>query len=389
MSKKYMNIFDTCPNFMYHKSLMRRYLEKPVLQDLKSKMVFISGPRQVGKTTVCRHVAPQKHRYMNWDVLTDREFILREKFPCEKFIIYDEIHKFHNWRNYIKGFYDKSRKKKKILVTGSARLDYYRHSGDSLIGRYHHYRLHPLTVRELNIKTQKGIQDLLTLGGFPEPFLSGSKTKSLRWIRENRSRVVYEDISVLEFSKNLSQMEALILRLPDLTGSPLSINSLREDLNTAHKTVSKWLNIFERMHLIFTIPPYTSNRLRSLKKEQKHYHYNWAEVSDLSARFENLVAGHLLKWVHFQQDHKGENIELNYFRDTDKREVDFIVVKNKKPMWAVEVKIQSKQISSSLKFFKKKFPKTKCIQVHLKGSEEYSQNGIQCLGWFSFLNQLI
>ena len=369
---------------------MNRYLKKPVLEDLKNKMVFIGGPRQVGKTTLSLDLAPKKHRYLNWDTLEDREFILRQYFPTEKFIIFDEIHKFKLWRGYVKGLYDKHKYKKKILVTGSARLDYYRHSGDSLQGRYHYYRLHPFTVKELDIQTTEDIKSLLNLGGFPEPFLSGSKRQALRWQREYRSRVIHEDISSLELSQNLSQMELLLIRLPELVGSPLSVNALREDLDLSYKTVAKYLDIFERMYLIYRLPPFHSHKLRAVKKEKKHYHYNWADVQDKGARFENLIAGHLLKWIHFQQDYEGKNIELCYFRDTDKREVDFIITNNKKPIQAIECKLKSKNTSSNLKYFKAKFPNTECIQVHLENTREYeSKEGIKSLTWKTFLKDFI
>lgn len=369
---------------------MDRYLKKPVLEDLKNKMVFIGGPRQVGKTTLSLDLAPKKHRYLNWDILKDREFILRQNFPIEKFIIFDEIHKFKQWRNYIKGFYDKHKSEKKILLTGSARLDYYRHSGDSLQGRYHYYRFHPLTVKELGLQTAKDIKNLFTLGGFPEPFLSGSKRQALRWQREYRSRVINEDISSLELSQNLSQMELLLLNLPEFVGSPLSINSLREDLNLAHKTVAKYLDIFERMYLIYRLTPFSSSSLRAVKKEKKHYHYNWAEVQDKGARFENLIAGHLLKWIHFQQDYEGRDMGLFYFRDTDKREVDFIITDHKKPIQAIECKLKAKNISPHLIYFKAKFPNVECIQVHLENQREYeSKEGIKSLTWNTFLKELI
>ena len=344
----------------------------------------------MGKTTLALDLAPKGHRYLNWDILADREFILKQHFPRERFIIFDEVHKFHQWRNYIKGLYDKHKSQKKILVTGSARLDYYRHSGDSLQGRYHYYRLHPLTVGELGLQTDKDMQNLLLLGGFPGPFLSGSQRQALRWRREYRSRVIEQDIASLELSQNLSQMQALLLRLPELVGSPLSINALRQDLGLAHKTVAKYLDIFERMYLIYRLSPFASNKLRAIKKDQKHYHYNWAEVEDKGARFENLVAGHLLKWIHFQQDYEGKDIELCYFRDTDKREVDFIVTENKKPIKAIECKVKAKDTSPHLKYFKAKFPQVECIQVHLKSSKEYaSKEGIQALSWQTFLQDLV
>ena len=368
---------------------MDRYLQKAIAQDLEKKAVFISGPRQVGKTTLATNLAPPQHRYLNWDVGEDREFILQEHIPVEKFVIFDEIHKFKNWRNYIKGICDRHRREKKLLVTGSARLDYYRHSGDSLQGRYHHYRLHPLSVKELGIETQSDMKDLLALGGFPEPFLSSSKREALRWQREYRGRVIHEEIPSLELSQNLSQMELLLLRLPHLVGFPLSINSLREDIQSAHKTVAKYLEIFERMYFIYRLPPFNHNALRAVKKEQKHYHYNWAEVPEEGPRFENLVAGHLLKWVHFQQDYEGKNIELAYFRDTDKREVDFIVVEDGRPLKAIECKLKAKDVSSHLKYFKKKFPEVECFQIHRDPFREYlSPQGIHVLNWKSFLMDL-
>ena len=369
--------------------VMDRYLQEFIVQDLEKKGVFISGPRQVGKTTLSRRLAPSRHRYLNWDISEDREFILREQFPVEKFVIFDEIHKFKNWRNYIKGILDKHKGEKKILVTGSARLDYYRHSGDSLQGRYHHYRLHPFSVKELGVQNQSEMKELLVLGGFPDPFLSSSRREALRWQREYRKRVIDEEIASLELSQNLSQMEQLLLRLPSLVGSPLSINALREDIQLDHKTVAKYLDIFERMYLIYRLPPFHHNSLRAVKKEQKHYHYNWAEVSDEGARFENLVAGHLLKWVHFQQDWEGRNVKLVYFRDTDRREVDFVIVEDGRPVKAVECKLRGREISSHLIYFKKKFPDAECIQVHLNSFQEYlSRKGVEVLSWKSFLSEL-
>ena len=361
---------------------MRRYLESYVIEDLNRKMVFVGGPRQVGKTTLSLNIAPDGHRYLNWDDLEDREFVLREKFPVESFVIFDEIHKFGNWRNYIKGFYDKNFNEKKLLVTGSARLDYYRHSGDSLQGRYHYYRLHPLTVDELDVRSQTDFECLLTLGGFPEPFLSGSQKQARRWMREFRSRVVNEDIRDLELTQKLSSMELLLLRLPQLVGSPLSINALREDLNCAHKTVASWLEILERMYLIYRLSPLGSPKIRAVRKEQKHYHYNWAEVEDQGARFENLIASHILKWVHFIQDWEGRDVDMVYFRDIDGREVDFIITENKQPICAIECKLRFRGVSKNLKYFKSKFPECDAVQVHQFDPQEFTtKDGIHVIGW--------
>ena len=361
---------------------MQRYLESHVVEDLNRKMVFIGGPRQVGKTTLSLNLAPAGHRYLNWDDLEDREFILREKFPVEPFVFFDEVHKYENWRNYVKGFYDKHFEDKQILVAGSARLDYYRHSGDSLQGRYHYYRLHPLTVDELGIHTQTDFDSLLTLGGFPEPFFNGSQRQAKRWTREFRSRIIREDIRDLELTQKLSSMELLLLRLPQLVGSPLSVNALREDLNCAHKTVSNWLDIFERMYMIYRISPLGSPKIRAVKKEQKHYHFNWAEVDDEGPRFENLVANHILKWVHFLQDWEGRDVDLVYFRDIDGREVDLVITENKVPVFAIECKVRCTGISRNLKYFKSKFPQCDAIQVHQHDFPEFiSKQGIHAVTW--------
>ncbi len=361
---------------------MQRYLEPYVIEDLNRKMVFVGGPRQVGKTTLSLNVAPDGYRYLNWDDLEDREFILREKYPFESFVIFDEIHKFSNWRNYIKGFYDKNFNEKKILVTGSARLDYYRHSGDSLQGRYHYFRLHPLTVDELDIQSQGDFESLMTLGGFPEPFLNGSQRQARRWKREYQSRIVNEDIRDLELTQKLSSMELLLLRLPELVGSPLSVNALREDLNCAHKTVSNWLDIFERLYLIYRLSPLGSPKIKAVKKEQKHYHYNWADVEDEGARFENLVASHILKWVHFLQDWQGRDVDLVYFRDIDGREVDLVITENKQPICAIECKLRFRGISKNLKYFKSKFPECDAVQVHNFDLQEFiSKDGIRVIKW--------
>ena len=353
-----------------------------MLKDLNRKMVFIGGPRQVGKTTLSLNIAPDEYKYLNWDDLEDRDIILRERFPVESFVIFDEIHKFGNWRNYIKGFYDKTNKEKKILVTGSARLDYYRHSGDSLQGRYHYYRLHPLTVDELDIRSQADFESLLTLGGFPEPFLSGSQREARRWTLEFRNTIVNEDIRDLELTQKLTSMELLLLRLPQLVGSPLSVNALREALNCAHKTVSIWLDIFERMYMIYRLSPLGAPTIRAVKKEQKHYHFNWAEIDDEGARFENLIANHILKWVHFLQDWEGRDIDLVYFRDIDGREVDLIVTENNQPVCAIECKLRFRGISKNLKYFKSKFPECNAFQVHQFDFDEFiSKEGIHVVKW--------
>ncbi len=350
----------------------KRYLTPQITKDLQKKMVFLGGPRQVGKTTLAKTFLKTDRGYLNWDNAQSRENILKNILPKSSLWIFDEIHKYKGWRNTIKGLFDQYGRSQKIMVTGSAKLDFYRHGGDSLQGRYHYLRLHPLSVAELKISKKNDFLDLLTLSGFPEPFLGGSKVDSKRWSLEYRERLIREDIVSLEKVHDLGHLELLMLRLPDLVSSPLSLNALREDLQVSHKAVANWLNIFERLYAIFRISPFGAPKIRAVKKEQKHYHYDWSLVKKESARFENLVASHLLKWVHFQKDALGEEYELRYFRDIDGREVDFIVTDNKNtPLWAIECKWDDDEISKSLKYFSQKFPDCKCWQISAVGKKDY------------------
>ncbi len=213
--------------------------------------------------------------------------------------------------------------------------------------------------------------DLLKLGGFPEPFLNASEVESKRWTREYRTRLIREDLAGVEQVRDLGQLELLMLRLPELVGAPLSINALREDLEVSHKTVAKWLDIFERLYAVFRISPFGSPKIRAVKKEQKHYHFDWTLVKDMPKRFENLVACHLLKWVHYEQDTKGRDLELRYFRDVDLREVDFVILEDKKPIQFVECKWSDDPLGKGLRYLKARFPKCDAWQISCKGKKDY------------------
>lgn len=348
-----------------------RYLLPQLKRDLARKMVFVAGPRQVGKTTLARSLAGAAAGYLNWDVPADRARILAGELPGGKLWVFDEIHKYRRWRNYLKGVYDARRAGQRILVTGSARLDLYRHGGDSLQGRYHMLRLHPLSVAELGIETAAGLQALLKLGGFPEPFFGGSETEARRWSRDYRSRLVREEVASLERVQDLGQLELLMQRLPHLVGSPLSANALREDLQVSHKAVVSWLGVLERLYAVFLLPPFGAPRIRAVKKEQKHYQMDWSLVADEGARFENLVACHLLKWVHYRQDTEGQDIELRYFRDTDGREVDFVVVEAGKPALLVECKHSDTEVDRGIRYLRAKFPGADAWQISATGRKDY------------------
>ncbi|HEX6902468.1 MAG TPA: ATP-binding protein [Thermoanaerobaculia bacterium] len=370
--------------------LARRYLRPQIESDLQKKMVFVAGPRQVGKTTLARSLEGADRGYLNWDIPEHRERILKRELPPSPLWAFDEIHKYRLWRNYLKGLYDGRAPGQKILVTGSARLDYYRYSGDSLQGRYHLLHLHPLSVAELGLSTEDELRQLLTLGGFPEPFFSGSEVEARRWSREHRNLLVREELVSLERVQDLGNLEMLMLRLPELVGSPLSVNALREDLQVSHKTVSNWLKILERLFAIFRLSPFGSPAIRAVKKEQKHYHFDWTLVPDLPARFENLVASHLLKWVQYQQDTQGLDWELRYFRDVDGREVDFVISERRKPLFLVECKWADTELDRSLRYLKTRFPEAEAWQISATGRKDYvSPEGIRAAPASVLLSTLV
>jgi uncharacterized protein len=369
---------------------IRRYLLPQVRRDLARKMVFVAGPRQVGKTTLARSLDRGSVGYLNWDIAEHREKILKGELPPAKLWVFDEIHKYRRWRNYLKGLYDGRVRGQRILVTGSAKLDLYRFGGDSLQGRYHLLRLHPLSVAELGVKDPSSWTQLLTLGGFPEPFLSGSETESRRWSREYRTRLIREDVASLERIQDLGQLELLMLRLPDLVGSPLSINALRENLQVSHKSVSSWLGALERLYAIFRLSPFGAPRIRAVKKEQKHYQFDWSLVPGDAARFENLVACHLLKWVHYEQDTSGRDVDLRYFRDIDRREVDFVVTDRGRPIRLVECKWSDTEADRGLRYLCAKFPGVDAWQISATGRKDYrTPDGIRVAPATELLASLI
>lgn len=367
----------------------KRYLSSQIEKDLSRKMVFVAGPRQVGKTTLAKQFLTHANSgYLNWDIPAQRTLILKHELPDCPLWIFDEIHKYRDWRNYLKGVYDQYGASQKILVTGSAQLDCYRRGGDSLQGRYHALRLHPLSVAELGVTDQAGLLQLFTLGGFPEPFFMGEALEAKRWSNEYRHRLIEEDLVKLEQIRDLGTLELLMMRLPHLVGSPLSINALREDLQVSHGTVSNWLDVFTRLYAIFRISPFGAPKLRAVKKEQKHYHFDWTLLENAGARFENMVAMHLLKWVHFEEDTKARELDLRYFRDIDGREVDFIVTEKDIPILAIECKWSDGEIGKGLKYFKNHFPNCEAWQISMEGKKDYlSQTGIHVCPALKFLSR--
>jgi uncharacterized protein len=369
---------------------LRRYLQSQVESDLGRKMVFVGGPRQVGKTWLGKAVIGDTRAYLNYDVAPHRAAILKRELPPTDAWLFDEIHKYRGWRNYLKGLYDQFGPKQRILVTGSARLDLYRFGGDSLQGRYFYLRLHPLSFAELGGTSASDLSDLLALSGFPEPFFGASESEARRWSLVYRERLVREEVTALETVSDLGKLELLMLALPERVGSPLSINSLREDLQVGHATLSRWLDILERVYAIFRVAPFGAPRLRAVKKERKHYHFDWTAVPEPAARFENLVAAHLLKWAEYQVDAHGRQVELRYFRDIDGREVDFVLADKGKPIGFVECKLSDAPVSSGLKYLVARFPDVPAWQVSPAGVRDYvSAEGIRVCSAHVLLQQLI
>lgn len=370
-------------------STLLRYLNECVAADLTKKMVFLGGPRQVGKTTFAQGFIPNYSdghpAYLNWDALEDQRRIRAGQWPhSAPLIVLDEIHKFARWRQLMKGYYDKLKHVHRFLITGSARLDYYRKSGDSLLGRYYYYRLHPFSLPELQFKDLDG---LLRFGGFPEPYLSQNETELRRWHKQRVERILYMDIRDLEQVKEISLLQLLAEMLPERVGAPLSRKNLAQDLAVDFKTVERWLSILEHVYYCFRIPPYGPPRVRAVKKEQKVYLWDWSEIEEEGFRWENLVASHLLKYCHYREDVEGRKMELRFLRDTDGREIDFVVLEGKKPLFAVECKSGERAVSPHLRYFHQRTTIPRFYQVH-RGSRAYAvSDAIRVLPFADFCRE--
>jgi uncharacterized protein len=394
--------------------MIKRYIERHILDDLKDKMVFVSGPRQVGKTTLAKDIGKtffsEKYEYLNWDNRADKKTILSGAYPVDKkLFIFDEIHKYKNWKNYLKGEYDKYKEKFHILVTGSARLDIYRKGGDSLLGRYRSYRLHPLSLGELSKgggggkhvpftelgfhkhdgNQEKTLERLLKFGGFPEVYIKQDDKELRRWHNERIDRLIKQDIRDVENIRDISAMDVLAEILPGKAGSLFSLNSLREDLNVTHKTIASWVDIFEKFYYHFRIYPFQSTLIKSLRKEPKLYLWDWSEIKDDGARFENIVASHLLKFCHFLLDVEGYKAKLCFLRDKEQRETDFLVSVGGRPWFSVEVKTSPKDISPSLAYFSKKLRIPFNYQVVRQEGVDFIKDNIRVISASKFFTSLV
>ena len=389
----------------------RRYLEQPIGEDLAAKMVFLAGPRQVGKTTLARRLlgAWGPGTYLAWDNREDRAVIRAAQWPPGKaLVVLDELHKWRGWKRWLKGEFDRHRDRLRFLVTGSARLDLYRRGADSLQGRYHHYRLHPFSLAEaagrldapllgpgdeLTPQALPGAEEALAalarFGGFPEPFLAGSDRTLRRWQKERLERFFREDVRDLEAVRDLGAVQLVADMLPERVGSPLSLNALREDLEVSHRAVTHWVDVLERLYHVFRVPPFASPRVRALRKMPKAYLWDSSLVAAPAARFENLVALHLLKFCHLLEDRDGHPVALTYLRDRTGREVDFLVTHKGRPWLAVEVKLAATRVDPALVYFRDRLEIPWAYQVTLEGRRDFVENGVRVLPAASFLSALV
>jgi uncharacterized protein len=385
---------------------MKRYLEPHITDDLPKKMVFIGGPRQVGKTTLAKNLAEPypSFSYLNWDNRDHKRNILDSVFTGgSKLVIFDEIHKYRDWKNHLKGVFDTRRQEFSILVTGSARLDLYQKGGDSLLGRYFNYRLHPLSIAELigtqydrslglvfSQKVQLSLwQDLIIFGGFPEIFLSKNLRDLKRWRHDREKRLIQEDIRDVSNIRDISTLEILTTLLPQRVGSLFSMNSMTNDLNVTHKTIAHWMDTLEQMYFCYRIYPFQHTQLKSLRKEPKIFLWDYTGIDNLGAKYENIVANHLLKYVHYLTDVYGLTADLYFLRDKDQREVDFCVVVEGEIEFIIEVKAKKSPISTHLKYFKEKLQTNRAFQLVFEDGIDEDHNGIRQMSAVTFLSALV
>jgi len=359
-----------------------------------AKMAFLSGPRQVGKTTLAQEFRKtfSQSLYFNWDIITDQKRLLKNPYFFEEenrdpgkpfLVVFDEIHKYARWKNYLKGAYDGYHKEFRFLVTGSGRLDLFKKGGDSLLGRYLGAPLFPLSVGELSGRLPAWAQfkaslqelpaatpgateaygNLFRFSGFPEPFIKADTAFYNAWFQERKSLLVREDIRDAANIREISLMETLSHLVPDKVGAPLSINSLKEDVGVAFETVRDWLLILEQFFYMVRIPPYSASLARALRKETKAYLYDWVEVPQESFRFENLVALHLHKAVQTWRAMGEGDIDLHYVRDKEKREVDFLLTEKRQPVCLIECKFADADFAPALTHYQERLKVPVAVQL--------------------------
>lgn len=352
------------------------------------QMAFVSGPRQVGKTTLCRQLGDA---YLDWDNEDHREIILRgpgavaehcglaELADKPPVIVLDELHKYKRWKQFLKGFFDTYEGVARIVVTGSSRLDVYRRGGDSLMGRYFRYRMHPLSVAELSrtdvpetpVGAPADIAEeewdaLWQHGGHPEPFVRRNDRFTLRWRELRRQQLLREDVRDLTRVQELDQLAVLARLLAAQSGGQLIYSSQAKQVRVSENTVRSWVGTLCSLHYGFLVRPWFRSVAKALRKEPKWFLRDWGGIDDPGQRAETLCACHLLKAVDGWTDLGLGVFELRYIRDTQKREVDFVVIRDGNPWFLVEVKLADTALSPSLGRFQEQTGCEHAFQVVLE-----------------------
>ena len=370
---------------------MKRAQQDIIVKDLARKMVFITGPRQVGKTSLALAISDgfEKSLYLNYDNFSHRDIIRKADWmPDTRLLILDELHKMEGWKNYLKGIYDTRPPYQQILVTGSARLDAFRQSGDSLAGRFFRHRLNPLSMSEIPDSTDKDLALLLERGGFPEPFLFESVDDANRWRLQYVDGLIRTDILDFERIHDFRAIQLVFELLRRRVGSPVSYSSLARDAGCSPNTIKRYVGILESLFIIFRITPFHRNIGRSLLKEPKIYFYDTGLVlGDEGVQLENFVAISLLKHSNWVEDSKGKKCSLQTLRTKEKKEVDFVLVEDGKPELIVEVKLSDSTISPALHYFNKKYGMS-AVQLVKNTNIERMVEGVALRRAAGFLKEL-
>lgn len=375
---------------------MKRYLDDIVATDLQRKMVLVTGPRQVGKTTLCRHLMAriQPAQYLNWDVASDRAVLLRQSWsPRAGLLAMDEIHKMPDWKNWLKGVVDGRPARQALLVTGSARMETWSQSGDSLAGRYLAFRLHPISVREWCVQQgatpAESLDRLMTRGGFPEPCLAETDAVADRWRRQYFTDLIRED--VVEFTRlhEINTMRLFVELLRERVGSPVSLASIARDLAISPTTLKRYLDILQALYIVFTVQPWHQNVARAILQTPKVYFFDTGLVrGDAGVQFENAVAAMLLKHVHYRQDALGKSAGLHYIRTKDGAEVDFALSEDNQLSHLIECKLSDGAIHRALAGFAGKFPRAEAVQLVRDLRQEEFRSGVSITDAANWLAKL-
>lgn len=361
-----------------------RYLQKNLIADLKEKMVLLAGPRQCGKTTYSKSLLDKKGVYLNWDIPADRKIIREMSWPKDaSLIILDELHKAPKWKNYLKGIADQFKNSPPILVTGSARLDSFKTAGDALTGRHYFYRLHPFDLYEAaKLYPKMSLQEiairLMNVGGFPESFLNPNRAPRLR--TDRMELVLKEDLKDISKISSVAGAYDLVELLRERVGKPINYDNLSQTLSCSPPTIKNWITLLEKLYIVFLLRPYSpSGSVISIRKEKRLFFYDSSAAYDetLGAQLENLVACTLLKYTHYKKDTTGDNWELFYLRDKQKREVDFVLVKNRKIEKLIEVKSSGDEINLGLKYYHERLKPKESLLLVLNLSRPLEKSGIK------------